>query len=93
MLAALTVSIRPSALFWRWSLIVSETVVAGYFVATLIAGRHLRQETGLLLGVGIVAFAAWMFLFVGSLFLVKSHRWLAILGWGIAVTAVLFPVL
>jgi len=40
--------------------------------------------------VGILAFVAWVFLFFGSPFLVSSQRWLAILGWSMAVGAILF---
>ena len=79
--------------FWRWALIVSESLLATYAVAMHFAGRHARQETGLFLVVGVLVFVAWVFLFFGSPFLVSSQRWLAILGWSIAASAILFPVL
>lgn len=84
----------PTAtVFWRWVLIVSEVLLGGYLVAMQLAGRHGRQETGVFLVVGILAFVAWVFLFFGSPFLVASQRWLAIIGWCIAAAAVLFSVL
>jgi hypothetical protein len=58
-----------------------------------VAGRHARQETGPFLVVGLLAFAFWVFLFFVSPFLVSTQRWLAILGWSIAASAILFPVL
>ena len=79
--------------FGRWALIVSELLLGGYLVATQLTGRHAHRETGAFLVVGILAFVAWVFLFFGSPFLVRSQRWLAILGWCIAVAAIFFPVL
>jgi hypothetical protein len=79
--------------FWRWILIVSELLLGSYLIAMQVAGRHVRQETGAFLVVGICAGIAWVFLFFGSPFLVSSQRWLAILGWFIAAAAILFPVL
>ncbi len=72
---------------------MSESLLATYLVAMLLAGRHARQETGPFLVVGALVFVAWIFLFFGSPFLVSSQRWLAILGWSIAASAILFPVL
>jgi hypothetical protein len=40
--------------------------------------------------IGVAAGIAWVFLFFGSPSLVRSQRWLAILGWCIAVGALLF---
>lgn len=75
---------------WRWTLIVSEVVVASYLVALQLADRRTRLDTGVALGLGVLAFVAWLFLFFGSPFLVRTHRWLAILGWGIAVAVIIF---
>jgi len=75
------------------SSITSELLLGSYLIAMQLAGGHTRQETGAFLVVGILAFVAWVFLFFGSPFLVRSQRWLAILGWCIAVAAILFPVL
>ena len=79
--------------FWRWTLIVSECVLTAYLAAMHVAGSHARQETGPFLVVGMLASVFWVFLFFGSPFLVSSQRWLAILGWAIAASAILFPVL
>ena len=76
----------------KWVLIVSELLLGSYLIVTQLAGRHARQETGPFLVVGILAFVAWVFLFFGSPFLVRSHRWLAILGGCIAASAILIPV-
>ena len=84
---------QAGSMFWRWTLIVSQLLLAAYLVTMHLAGRHARQGTGPFFLVGILAFAAWVFLFLGSPFLVSSQRWLAILGWCIAVGAILFPVL
>ena len=77
----------------KWVLIVSELLLGSYLIVMQLAGRYTRQETGPFLVVGILAFVAWVFLFFGSPFLVRSHRWLAILGWFIAATAILIPAL
>lgn len=75
---------------WRWILIVAELVVGSYLVTVRWIGLATRQpSTGLAL-VGIAVFVAWVFLFLGSPFLVRSERWLAILGWCIAVGALFF---
>jgi len=76
--------------FWRWVLIVSELLLGSYLVAMQIAGLRARLETGGSIVVGILASVAWAFLFFGSPFLVSSQRWLAILGWCMAVGALLF---
>lgn len=69
----------------RWSLIVAETLV----VAFIILGRPFQGEraTG---SDGYLIFAtlaslAWLFLFLGTPFLVPSQRGLAVCGWLIAV--------
>ena len=82
---------RNASLGWRWALIAAEVIVAGYFAAFFLAGSKVRLDADALLSVLI--FIAWLFLFLGSPFLVRSQRWLAVLGWCIAVGALLFPVL
>jgi hypothetical protein len=82
---------RKTTLAWRWSLITAEVMVAGYMAASLLAGAKARLDAGALLSV--LLFLAWLFLFFGSPFLVRSQKWLAVLGWCIAVGAVLFPAL
>jgi hypothetical protein len=77
----------------RWILITSELVLATDLLAAVTAGRDVRHETSAFLLVGICASVAWAFLCFGSPFLVSTQRWLAILGWCIAVGAVLLPVL
>jgi len=90
---AMNARTQTASPFWRWVLIVSESLLTTYMVAMHLAGRHARQETGPFLVVGVLAFIAWVFLFFGSPFLVSSQRWLAILGWSIAASAILFPTL
>jgi hypothetical protein len=85
--------IQTASPFWRWALIVSESLLTTYLFEMHLADRHARHETGPFLVLGVLAFIAWIFLFFGSPFLVSSQRWLAILGWSIAVSAILFPVL
>jgi hypothetical protein len=76
---------------WCWALIASEVIVVGYLAASFLLGPKARPNTGVLLSV--LVFIATLFLFLGSPFLVRSQGWLAILGWCIAVSAFLFPVL
>jgi hypothetical protein len=82
---------QKATLPWRWALIAAEILVVGYCAATMLAGSKVRLNVGAVLGVLI--FAAWIFLFLGSPFLVRSQKWLAVLGWCIAVGALLFPIL
>ena len=85
--------ITPSTrttLAWRWILIAAELLVVGNLVGALIAERAARHPSSGIAIVGIAAFVAWVFLFLGSPFLVRSQRWLAVLGWGIAVAALFF---
>ncbi len=74
---------------WRWILVTSELLVVGYMIAVRMTGRAARHPSGAFAGIGIAAFVAWVFLFLGSPFLVRSQRWLAILGWCIGVAALL----
>jgi hypothetical protein len=77
----------PSAqLIWRRVLISAEVYLACYAVIVRIIGRH---PSGPLLLIGIAAFIAWAFLFYASPFLISTHRRLAIIGWCIAVVALL----
>ncbi len=85
--------IETASRAWRRILICAEFLVLVYTVAMHFGGRHVGQETGPWFVLAILVFAAWAFLFFGSPFLVRSHGWLAILGWGIAVSALLFPML
>ena len=73
-------------LVWRRVLISSEVFLACYAVLVRIIGRH---PSGVLQVIGIAAFIAWAFLFYASPFLISSHRRLAIIGWCIAVVALL----
>jgi len=77
---------------WRWALIAAEVIVAGYFATSILAGR---SRVGLDVGapLSVLVFVAWLFLFLGSPFLVRSQKWLAILGWCIAAGVLLFPAL
>lgn len=73
-------------LIWRRILISSEVFLALYAVIVRIVGRH---PSGPLQVIGIAAFIAWAFLFYASPFLISMHRRLAIIGWCIAVVALL----
>jgi hypothetical protein len=81
-----------SSRIWRWVLISSELVLVVYLTVAGLAGRDARHPTGVFLAVGVAASVAWAFLFFGSPFLVPSQRWLAVLGWCIAVGALFFSV-
>ena len=82
---------QKAVLGWRWALIASEVMVAGYVVVSATVGHKVRLDVGAPLS--ILVFIAWLFLFLGSPFLVRTQRWLAVLGWCIAVAVLLFPVL
>jgi len=75
---------------WRWILITAELLVVAYVMSALMAGRAARHPSGAFAVMGISGFVAWVFLFLGSPFLVHSQRWLAILGWCISVAALFF---
>lgn len=77
-------------MMWRLILIAAELLVVAYWVGASIAGRAARHPSGAFLVIGIAGFVAWVFLFLGSPFLVRSQGWLAILGWCIAVLALFF---
>ena len=85
-------SMRRPHLFWRWALIGSETLVACYIVFVKLAQRRediISPSPLIDLVVGI----ALAFLFFGSPFLARSQGALAILGWLIAVAAIIAPML
>lgn len=56
-------------------------------------GPYMRRYTGVSVFAALLTFAALIFLFFGSPFLVRSQRWLAIVGWCIAVVSILFSML
>ena len=85
----MTLSTTKATMTWRWILIISELLVVGYMTVVFMAGRAARHPSGAFVALGIAAFVAWAFLFLGSPFLVRSQRWLAILGWCTAVAAIL----
>ncbi len=70
---------------WRWTLIGAELLVAGHTAYSLWVGRSVRFPTGGFPLIDIAVAVAWVFLFLGSPFLVSSQRGLAVLGWVIAV--------
>ena len=74
---------------WRWILIAAEAFVAVHLGAVLVAGRKVRVDLGLI--EAVLFFVAWLFLFLGSPFLVRRHGWLAIVGWAIGVSGLLIP--
>jgi hypothetical protein len=75
---------------WRWILIGAELLLVAYVMCAVMAGRAVRQPSGAFTVMGIATFVAWVFLFLGSPFLVRSQRWLAVLGWCISVAALFF---
>jgi hypothetical protein len=74
--------------FWRWVLIVAEFVLVGELIAIRVTPLA-RQYTGASAATAVASGIAWVFLFLGSPFLVRSQRWLAIVGWGLAAVALL----
>ena len=72
------------------ALIAAEAAVVGAYVASLYAGRQVRLNLGI--PATALFIVAWVFLFFGSPFLVRSQGWLAILGWLISVGVMLFRV-
>gem|GEM_PF-6468857 len=72
------------------ALIVSELIVVFYLLAINPVASGKDFDSGAFLVFGVVLFSAWIFLFFGSSFLIRSHRWLAILGWCLAVGTLLF---
>ena len=81
--------LRTSSSVWRWVLIVAELLVAAELFCVLTVRRAPGEVSGPFLILGVAAFVAWLFLFFGSPFLIRSHRPLAILGWCIALLALL----
>ena len=72
-----------------WVLIVAVLLVAAELFCVLTVGREPRESLGGFPVLGVAAFVAWLFLFFGSPFLIRFHRHLAILGWCIALLALL----
>lgn len=78
---------KRESVLWRYALIAAELLVVGYTACSLLVGRlttYPREEFPL---IHIAVPVAWVFLFFGSPFLVPSQRGLAVLGWCIAVAA------
>src|SRR6266571_4235167 len=89
-LGVMTTPTTIATMAWRWILITAELLVVAYVMSALMAGRAARHPSGAFAVMGIAAFVAWVFLFLGSPFFVRSQRWLAILGWCISVAALFF---
>jgi hypothetical protein len=70
---------------WRIALIVSELIVL--FDVLLISLSTSGRDLGIF---GFVFFAAWLFLFLGSPFLIRSQKGLALAGWCLAAITFLF---
>lgn len=78
---------KRGTVVWRYALIAAELLVVGHTAYSLLVGRlttHPREDFPL---IHIAVPVAWVFLFFGSPFLVPSQRGLAVLGWCIAVAA------
>jgi len=71
-------------------LIGAELLVGSY--AVVVHSVNLEDLRGSRASAvfGLAVFGAWLFLFLGSPFLVRSQRWLAILGWFVAVASFIF---
>jgi hypothetical protein len=80
---------RPGKTMWRVILVAAQVLLLCYLTA-LIAGFSPRQMSGISGIVFVPVFVAWAFLFFGSPFLVRSQGAVAVAGWCIAVSALLF---
>jgi hypothetical protein len=87
----MNLSARKAASGWRLALVASEVTMIGFLAASASAGPKTRINIGLI--PSLLVFVAFGFLFLGSPFLVRSQGWLAIVGWCIAASALLFSVL
>jgi hypothetical protein len=86
----MTTTSKRATVAWRWVLVVAEFVVASYLLVSRLVAFPADGSMSLTIGFTAV-FVAWAFLFFGAPFLVRSHGWLAILGWCIAASVFLFP--
>src|SRR5207245_2794027 len=59
---------------WRWILMTAELLVVACAMSALMAERAARHPSGAFAVMGIAAVVAWVFLFLGSPFLVRSQR-------------------
>lgn len=85
-MTAIKQTIKPR----RWVLVLAELLVGGWLVVWRFDQPALKGYSLGLSVLGMAVFIPWVFLFFGSPFLVRSQRWLAVLGWCIAVSALLF---
>jgi hypothetical protein len=74
--------------FWKWVLIIEQVILVAEEIATRVT-PYARKFYGWSAYAAMLCFVAWAFLFFGSPFLWRSHRWLAISGSGIAVGMIL----
>ena len=84
--------LQRSHLFWRWALIGSEILI----VCNIVFGRSAPHHRVIISPSPIIDAAvvvALAFLLFGSPFLVRSQGGLATLGWFVAVSAILAPIL
>jgi hypothetical protein len=79
-----------ASIFWKWVMIISQLLVIGEEIAVRMTPLA-RQFTGWSAYVATLSLAVWGLLFVGSPFLWRSHRWLAISGLCIAVGWLFVP--
>jgi hypothetical protein len=87
--------IRRSSLFWRWALIVAESLVATFliFVETIGGRENELTHSGVVGIFGVLSGISMIFLLFGSPFLISSQRLLAVIGWIIGAAAFLAPML
>jgi hypothetical protein len=83
---------RSQLTFWKWMLIVSSLLVIAANIAVHVKPNIDNYPGASMVG-AILFGAALVFLFFGSPFLVRSHRWLAIVGWCTAAASILFSAL
>ena len=75
----------------RWVLILSEVVLLVYYLLIGVGRVDPRNvSSGFFIVFEAAVSLAWVFLFLGSPFLVKNHKWLAIFGWGLSFGALYF---
>jgi len=87
--------ISRNRFFWRWTLIVAELLVTTFTVFVMTIGRRENSLTHSMpvQVIGLFSGIAVLFLLFGGPFLVRSQGGLAILGWIVAATAILVPIL
>lgn len=87
-LGAMSLPAQSASSFWKWALIIASLIVVAEDIAVR-ATPYMRRYSGLSGLAGMLTVAALLFLLFGSPFLVRSQRWLAIVGWFVAAASIL----